>query len=278
MHRAGAVAATFAFFGLAACLGFGDLEGGEVDAGNVADSNADTAFSDATNDTGNTGDSSIDAGFDAGNSYCSKNPGHSFCDDFDESTDILAGGWLTDYITSPSNLALTSDASVSAPTSLLAYVPASGETRAARLAKLVPLGTTHVHVEFDLQMCDVSTLVTGTMEIFKLGFDTTSTGNGVAFQVKSSGAYIATNGMIVPLSINLSAGTWTHVVVDLHLGNNEDSLGMISFNGLQVSPQDASIDPVAIDFDAGFFSVLGLYGNDAPTCTSLFDNVTMDFN
>jgi hypothetical protein len=274
MRRVAVLAATNALFGLAACLGFDELQGGE-DAGADAATSSDSSISDATNDTGNPGDSAIDAGFDAGNSFCSKNPGHSFCDDFDESTDYLASGWTTPYITSPSILGVTSDASVSAPSSLLASVAASSAMASARLAKaVVPIDATHVHVEFDVRMCELSD--SGVYEIFKLGFNDIATSTGIDFQVKSSGAYILTNGNSYPLSLNLSQA-WTHVAVDIHLGNGGTSLTTIAFNGLPVSPQDASIAPATIDFDAGFLSIVGVYGIDAPACTAYFDNVVMDY-
>jgi hypothetical protein len=274
MHRAAALAATIALFGLAACLGFDELQGGE-DAGADAATSNDSSISDATNDTGNLGDSAIDAGFDAGNSFCSKNPGHSFCDDFDESTDYLASGWTTPFITSPSNLVVTSDASVSAPSSLLASVAASSSMASARLAKaVVPVDVTHVHVEFDVQMCELSDA--GMYEIFKLGFNDISTSTGIDFQVKSSSAYIAANGNVYPLKVNLTQA-WTHVAIDLHLGDGGTSLAAISFDGSPVGPQDASITPATIDFDAGFLSIVGLYGIDAPACTAYFDNVVMDY-
>jgi hypothetical protein len=225
-----------------------------------------------------------DAGSDApAGPFCPSHPGHTLCADFDENsatvgwstTDVFAGGFNLDV-----------DASLSPPASLATNNPATDTTdhAEARLVENIALpNPAHVHVEFDVDLCDLTALTAaGYIELVKIGFSPGFSDSGIELQIKASGIVVTTdnNGAIYTGENSIEPGVWTHVALDIVDGTN-GSIHLQLGDPNVVGPAIAltNVD-TSTDVDGSTYSavVVGLYSADAPICTTLFDNVLIDVN
>ncbi len=282
MRRIVALLAIAGTSAIAACLDFGAIQGDTSDAATDSSAGSDAETSRDGNLLAPDADAS-DATIEAGHSFCAENPGHSFCDDFDEpdADDFVGAGWTMVYTSSPATLAVTDTASSSPPASLNATTPSvDGSTGyTARLAKELPsTDPKHVHVEFDINLCDVSQ-VSGDLELYKFAFEGSTSLSGIALQTRKNGPYIAApNAVNYMLKNPIVAGVWQHVAIDIVVGVFGTISVMLDHTPDPLMDDGGSINTSPTDAGA-LFSVVGAYnrGGDAFPCTVLFDNVVMDF-
>lgn len=233
----------------------GGSEGGSPDTGNdvapdapgANDAQGDSA-TDAPPDGGgsdaqleamsDTGGPPADAPSDtpAATGFCA-NGTHFFCADFDEGN--AGAGWSLVQAGGTGDLALDTNAYQSPPAS--ARIGGDQNASASLTKYLSPTVPPHVHVELDMIGCAVPSA--GVVTLLDVGQDMSGNTGENALRVQSDGTTVfivdaypgdgaeAYNRYTLPSG--LSTTSWTHVALDVVLGETNGSV-TLSFGGTQV--------------------------------------------
>jgi hypothetical protein len=264
--------------GTQACSLFVSLDGldGSVDAG--PSPSADAAPEAESPEDARS--QAVDGGPDAaGLPFCLANPGHTFCADFDEGS---LGLWTAKQIFE-GTVAVTTDASVSPPASLVASlpdyvdVPDGASTNGTARLELDSPAPTHAHVELDAKLCDIGSSP-GYFEIFKLSTETGGGGMGIELQLGASDAQMRIDALAspFPLALSISRTEWTHVAIDVVVGTSGSLRVEIDRNSATPALAISGVDTTSGQTSGYAAFLVGLYTTQVSACFVHIDNVLID--
>lgn len=222
-------------------------------------------------------------GASSGTAWCSLQPAHTLCSDFDTAGALSV--W-TEYLSS-GNESASGDMSVSAPKSLDAKVSpsAASDTAMAFLSKAavdsapVPVGALDLH--FSVNVPQLPTVATQTIEIGRVRFGTVYTELGWVggqFQIfvddvgdpSHAGSHIG-SFPIAPLAAN----TWNSITLSIIEGPNND--GSIGLTVNDTAPQSIqSVTTVAGDIASWGVDIGIVESGGVGAFEAHYDNVTID--
>ncbi|HEX7666286.1 MAG TPA: hypothetical protein VF407_17290, partial [Polyangiaceae bacterium] len=240
-----------------------DLQSGDADGGlePIADGAVDAIDAGAK-------DANADADAAPG-PFCATHPGHTFCADFDESTDA-ATGWSASE-TKNGTLVLDEATFVSPPRSMESIAPATSSSSEAdaRLGLDFVTPPKTVRLEMDVMVCDFSDAGSGGyIELFKLAFGGGFNADGLELQMRGNGAgFVRTDAPVKDYFFNqvVPSNEWLHLAMDVAIGK-AGSIKVV-MNDVNVLDQEGIDTSQQSDGGVGYHAaVVGLYSSGTPAC------------
>jgi hypothetical protein len=196
--------------------------------------------------------------------FCAANPGHTFCDDFDDRTDVTAG-WSTDLLGRGAIRAETSRVR-SAPRAYVAETPTgTKKVSVASMGRVIAANADRIRYSFDVYVTPPGGNAGdsfATVHFANLYFDFLWFETGAFWVTERNGGPNLDHVGTKPIP----PGTWARIQLEITPGRI-----VATVNGV------TSIDATTTRTYAGQTLIsLGLYSDDALAISFTFDNVVAD--